>query len=143
VFTTLTKEALPLIRYRTGDLGRLVEEPCVCGRTTVRIAGLRGRLDDMLIVRGVNLYPSEVEDVLLSVEGVAPHYRLVLERLGPLDELRLECEPAGELDRSALAARLAALLKERTGLRIPVAVLDPGDIPPSEGKAVRVVDRRG
>jgi phenylacetate-CoA ligase len=142
VFTTLTKEALPLIRYRTGDLGRLVEEPCVCGRTTVRIAGLRGRLDDMLIVRGVNLYPSEVEDVLLRVEGVAPHYQLLLERLGPLDELRLECEPIGELDRGALATQLELLLKERTGLRIPVSVLDPGTIPRSEGKAVRVVDRR-
>jgi phenylacetate-CoA ligase len=143
VFTTLTKEALPLIRYRTGDVGRLVDEPCVCGRTTVRIAGLRGRLDDMLIVRGVNLYPSEIEEVLLSFEGVAPHYQLVLERLGPLDELRLECEPAGELDRGALATRVELLLKERTGLRIPVAVLDPGSIPRSEGKAARVVDRRG
>jgi phenylacetate-CoA ligase len=143
VFTTLTKEALPLIRYRTGDLGRLIEEPCVCGRTTVRIGGLRGRLDDMLIVRGVNLYPSEVEETLLSVEGVAPHYQLVLERLGPLDQLRLECEPAGELDRGALATRLELLLKERTGLRIPVAVLDPGSIPRSDGKAARVVDRRG
>jgi phenylacetate-CoA ligase len=143
VFTTLTKEALPLIRYRTGDLGRLIEEPCVCGRSTVRIAGLRGRLDEMLIVRGVNLYPSEVEEAVLSVEGLAPHYQLVLERLGPLDELRLECEPAGELDRGALATRLELLLKERTGLRIPVAVLDPGTIPRSEGKAARVLDRRG
>ncbi len=143
VFTTLTKEALPLIRYRTGDLGRLIEEPCVCGRSTVRIAGLRGRLDEMLIVRGVNLYPSEVEEALLSVEGLSAHYQLVLERLGPLDELRLECEPAGELDRGALATRLELLLKERTGLRIPVAVLDPGTIPRSEGKAARVVDRRG
>ncbi len=143
VFTSLTKEALPLIRYRTGDLGRLVEEPCVCGRTTVRIAGLRGRLDDMLIVRGVNLYPSEVEEVLLKVDGVSPHYQLVLERLGPLDELRLECEPTGELDRGALATQLELLLKERTGLRIPVSVLDPGTIPRSEGKAARVLDRRG
>jgi phenylacetate-CoA ligase len=143
VFTTLRKEALPLIRYRTGDLGRLVEETCVCGRTTVRIAGLRGRLDEMLIVRGVNLYPSEVEDVLLGFEGVSPHYQLVRARLGPLDELRLECEPAGELDRGALATRVEMALKERTGLRIPVAVLDPGSIPRSEGKAVRVVDRRG
>jgi phenylacetate-CoA ligase len=143
VFTTLTNEALPLIRYRTGDLGRLVEEPCVCGRTTVRIAGLRGRLDDMLIVRGVNLYPSEVERLLLSVDGVSPHYRLVLERSGPLDEVTLECEPAGELDRDSLAGLVGELLREHTGLRIEVAVLDPGSIPRSEGKAVRVLDRRG
>ena len=142
VFTTLTKQAMPLIRYRTGDLGRLVTEPCPCGRTTVRIAGLRGRLDDMLIVRGVNLYPSEVEDLLLGVEGVSPHYRLVLERPGPLDELTLECEATGELEREALAMRVGELLRERTGLRISVAVLDPGTIPRSEGKAVRVVDRR-
>jgi phenylacetate-CoA ligase len=142
VFTTLTKQAMPLIRYRTGDLGRLVAEPCVCGRSTVRIADLRGRLDDMLIVRGVNLYPSEVENMLLSVPGVSPHYRLVLERPGPLDELTLECEMTGELEREDLATRLAALLREHTGLRISVVVLDPGAIPRSEGKAVRVVDRR-
>ena len=108
----------------------------------MRIAGLRGRLDDMLIVRGVNLYPSEVEDLLLGVEGVSPHYRLVLERPGPLDELTLECEATGELEREALAMRVGELLRERTGLRISVAVLDPGTIPRSEGKAVRVVDRR-
>jgi phenylacetate-CoA ligase len=143
VFTTLTKEALPLIRYRTGDIGRLAEEPCACGRTTARIVGLRGRLDDMLIVRGVNLYPSEVERLLLSVDGASPHYRLVLERSGPLDELTLECEPAGELDRDSLAELVGELLREHTGLRISVAVVDPGSIPRSEGKAVRVLDRRG
>jgi phenylacetate-CoA ligase len=142
VFTTLTKEALPLIRYRTGDLGRLIPEPCPCGRTTVRIAGLRGRLDDMLIVRGVNLHPSQVEHLMLGVAGVAPHYRLVLDRPGPLDELTLECEPAGEVDRQDLAARIAARLREHTGLRIAVQLLDPGSIPRSEGKAVRVLDRR-
>ncbi len=142
VFTTLTKEALPLIRYRTRDLGRLITEPCACGRSTARIAGLRGRLDDMLIVRGVNLHPSHVEHLLLGVEGVAPHYRLLLDRPGPLDEVTLECEPAGELDRQELAARIAGRLREHTGLRIDVRVLDPGSVPRSEGKAVRVVDRR-
>jgi phenylacetate-CoA ligase len=142
VFTTLTKEAMPLIRYRTGDLGRLVAEPCPCGRTTARVAGLRGRLDDMLIVRGVNLHPSQVEHLLLAVEGVAPHYRLVLERPGPLDEVTLECEPAGELDRQALATRIADRLRQHTGLRIAVEVRDPGTIPRSEGKAVRVIDKR-
>jgi phenylacetate-CoA ligase len=142
VFTTLTKEAMPLIRYRTGDLGRLITDPCACGRTSARIAGLRGRLDDMLIVRGVNLQPSHVEHLLIGVDGVAPHYRLVLERPGPLDELTLECEPAGELDRQALATRIAERLREHTGLRIAVDVRDPGTIPRSEGKAVRVIDRR-
>jgi phenylacetate-CoA ligase len=143
VFTTLTKEAMPLIRYRTGDFGRLVEDLCPCGRTMARITGLRGRMDDMLIVRGVNLHPSQVEHLLLGVEGVSAHYRLVLERPGPLDELTLECEPAGPQDRWELAARIAALLREHTGLRIAVEVLEPGSIPRSEGKAVRVVDRRG
>ena len=142
VFTTLTKEALPLIRYRTGDIGFVVEDPCACGRTTVRLDGLRGRLDDMLIVRGVNLYPSQVEHVLLGVPGTAPHYRLVLEREGPLDELTLECEAAGDGDREALGARIAESLREHTGLRIGVSVLEPGALPRSDGKAVRVVDRR-
>jgi phenylacetate-CoA ligase len=143
VFTTLTKEALPLLRYRTGDIGCLAGTPCPCGRSTVRLTGLRGRLDDMLIVRGVNIYPSSVEHVLLGASGVAPHYRLIVERPGPLDELVLECEPdrAGA-DPGPLRARLEQLLREHTGLRIAVRVAEPGTIPRSEGKAVRVVDRR-
>jgi phenylacetate-CoA ligase len=144
VFTTLTKEALPLIRYRTGDIGSLTTEPCDCGRTMTRLRGLRGRLDDMLIIRGVNLYPSHVEHLLLGVEGVAPHYQLVVERSGRMDELTVRCEPAGEgVDRALLSERLARLLREHTGLRISVAVLEAGAIPRSEGKAARVVDRRG
>jgi phenylacetate-CoA ligase len=145
VFTTLTNEALPLIRYRTRDIGRVAPEPCSCGRTSVRLLGLRGRHDDMLIVRGVNVHPSNIEHLLLGVDGVAPHYRLVVERRGALDELTLECEPAGahaERDRDALRAQLEPLLRERTGLRIAVSVLDPGSVPRSEGKAVRVLDRR-
>jgi phenylacetate-CoA ligase len=142
VFTTLTKEALPLIRYRTGDLGRLIAAPCACGRTTVRIAGLRGRQDDMLIIRGVNLYPSEVEQVLLSVHGIAPHYRLIVHRPGPMDELTVECEPVGGADPQTLREETMRRLKEHTGLRIEVAVLDPGAVPRSEGKAARVLDRR-
>jgi phenylacetate-CoA ligase len=143
VFTTLTKEALPLLRYRTGDIGCLADTPCACGRTTVRLTGLRGRHDDMLIVRGVNIYPSQVEHVLLGAGGVAPHYRLLVERPGPLDELTLECEPDGTgEDSGALCTRLEQLLREHTGLRITVTVTQPGTIPRSEGKAVRVVDRR-
>jgi phenylacetate-CoA ligase len=143
VFTTLTKEALPLLRYRTGDIGCLADTPCPCGRSTVRLTGLRGRLDDMLIVRGVNIYPSSVEHVLLGAGGVAPHYRLIVERPGPLDELILECEPDGVgADPGTLRERLERLLREHTGLRITVRVAEPGTIPRSEGKAVRVVDRR-
>jgi phenylacetate-CoA ligase len=143
VFTTLTKEALPLIRYRTGDLGAIAEEPCRCGRTTARLIRLGGRRDDMMIIRGVNLFPSHVEQLLLSEDGVAPHWRLILERTGPMDELTLECEPTGgDVDRGELANRIEHVLKESTGVRIVVAVLDPGAVPRSEGKAVRVIDRR-
>jgi phenylacetate-CoA ligase len=143
VFTTLTKEALPLIRYRTGDLGAITTEPCACGRTTARLIRLGGRQDDMMIIRGVNLYPSHIEQILLGVEGVGPHYRLILERPGPMDELTLECEPSTlDGDRVSLRQTLEKNLKEGTGVRISVAVLEPGSVPRSEGKAVRVVDRR-
>jgi phenylacetate-CoA ligase len=143
VFTTLTKQALPLIRYRTGDLGAISEEPCRCGRTSVRLSQLGGRRDDMMIIRGVNLYPSHVEQILTGVEGIAPHWQLILERLGPMDELALECEPAAaDADRDALRSRLEGVLREGTGLRIAVSILEPGAVPRSEGKAVRVVDRR-
>jgi phenylacetate-CoA ligase len=143
VFTTLTKEALPLIRYRTGDISSLDPAPCVCGRTTVRMGPVRGRYDDMLIVRGVNLYPSEVERILLGTGDVAPHYQIVLERPGALDELTVLCEPAEDgADRDLLRARLQRTLREQTGLTIAVQVLERDGVPRSEGKAVRVVDRR-
>src|SRR6185436_18387664 len=93
VFTTLVKEAMPMLRYRTGDIGSLTFEPCRCGRTTARIRGLRGRRDDMIVVRGVNVYPSSVEHALLSVPEAAPHYQLVVERTGAMDELTVQCEP--------------------------------------------------
>ena len=143
VFTTLTKEALPLIRYRTGDLGAVTIEPCACGRTTARLIRLGGRRDDMMIIRGVNLYPSHIEQIMLTADGVGPHYRLILERPGPMDELTLECEPSAlDGDRDGLRQTLEKLLKEGTGVRIAVSVVDPGTVPRSEGKAVRVVDRR-
>jgi phenylacetate-CoA ligase len=143
VFTTLTKEALPLIRYRTGDIGSVTTAPCECGRTTARIRSLRGRLDDMLIIRGVNLFPSNIEHLLLGIDEVGPHYRLIVDRSGQMDEVTVECEPAHpSVDRAALGERLETLLREHTGIRIPVAVVEPGAVPRSEGKAVRVLDRR-
>ncbi len=142
VLTTLTKEALPLIRYRTGDLVSITSDPCECGRTTARLMELRGRRDDMLIVRGVNVFPSQVEHVLLSVDGVAPHYRLIVERTGAMDELTLECEPAPGAEADDLAARVGNQLREQMGIRFEIVVCEPGTIPRSEGKAVRVVDRR-
>jgi phenylacetate-CoA ligase len=143
VFTTLAKEAMPLLRYRTGDIGSIARDPCRCGRTTARIRGLRGRRDDMVIVRGVNVYPSNVEHAVLSVPEAGPHYQLVVERSGPLDELTLLCEPAGaDVDRGRLRATVEHVLREHLGIRVRVDVLDPGAVPRSEGKAVRVVDRR-
>jgi phenylacetate-CoA ligase len=143
VLSTLTKEALPLLRYRTGDIAAIVDEPCECGRTLARIGRLRGRRDDMLIVRGVNLFPSHVEHVLLQVDDVAPHYQLLIDRPKAMDELTVQCEPIAEgLDHSEIRARVEHLLREATGIRLRVEVLDPGEVPRSEGKAVRVVDRR-
>jgi phenylacetate-CoA ligase len=143
VFTTLTKEALPMLRYRTGDISSVDQSPCECGRATARMARVRGRFDDMLIIRGVNLYPSEVERVLLSVSDVAPHYQIVVERPGAMDELTVLCEPAIELaDDASLQRRIKYALREATGLSMQVQLLAPGGVARSEGKAVRVIDRR-
>jgi phenylacetate-CoA ligase len=143
VFTTLTKEALPLLRYRTGDLASVTREPCVCGRTLARMSRVVGRTDDMLIIRGVNVFPSEIERTLLAIPELAPHYQLLVERPGHLDELTVEVElrpgePGGE--------RLQALVEERLGralgLTARVRVGEPGSVARSEGKALRVLDRR-
>jgi phenylacetate-CoA ligase len=143
VFTTLTKEALPLLRYRTGDIASLTREPCACGRTFARMSAVRGRRDDMLIIRGVNLYPSQIEHVLLAQAGVAPHYQLVVERPGTLDEVTVCCEPAEPgVDETALAIKVEQAIRERIGVTVTVDVKAPGQVPRSEGKAVRVIDRR-
>ena len=143
VFTTLVKEAMPLLRYRTGDIASVTYKPCRCGRTTARIQGLRGRRDDMIVVRGVNVYPSNVEQALLSVPDVAPHYQLLVERKGAMDELTIQCEPAGaNVDPAGLRTYVERVLREHLGIRVRVDVLERGKVPRSEGKAVRVVDRR-
>jgi phenylacetate-CoA ligase len=142
VFTTLTKEALPMLRYRSGDISSLDLAPCACGRTTARMARVRGRLDDMLIIRGVNLYPSEVERVLLAVSDVAPYYQLLIDRPAALDELTVLCEPAAGSADDGLEQRIHRALREATGLSMHIQLLEPGGVPRSEGKAVRVVDRR-
>jgi phenylacetate-CoA ligase len=107
------------------------------------MSAVRGRRDDMLIIRGVNLYPSEIEHTLFGVAGAAPHYQLVVERPDALDELTVRCEPAADgIDGADLRARIARALRERTGITIAVELLAPGTVARSEGKAVRVVDRR-
>jgi phenylacetate-CoA ligase len=135
VFTTLLKEAMPLLRYRTGDIGSVTLEPCACGRTTARIRGLRGRRDDMITVRGVNLYPSNVEHLLLTVPEVAPHYQLVVERTGVMDELTVQCEPvSAEVDAAALRTTVETVLREHTGIRIGVRCSRPEACRAARGK---------
>jgi phenylacetate-CoA ligase len=143
VFTTLLKEAMPLLRYRTGDIATVTFEACTCGRTTARIRELRGRRDDMIIVRGVNVYPSNVEHALLTIPEAAPHYQVVVERTGAMDELTVQCEPAtANVDPAMLRTAVERVLREQLGVRVHADVLEPGQVPRSEGKAVRVVDRR-
>jgi phenylacetate-CoA ligase len=143
VFTTLTKEALPLIRYRTGDISALEVGPCLCGRTSVKMRRVRGRYDDMMIVRGVNLYPSEVERILLGTGEVAPYYQIVLDRPRTMDEMTVLCEPLrDDVDRAGLQTRLARTLWDETGLKMTVQVLPRDSVPRGEGKAIRVVDHR-
>jgi phenylacetate-CoA ligase len=143
VLTSLTKEALPMLRFRTRDLTALIEGTCLCGRTTVRMEPVTGRVDDMLIVRGVNLFPSEVERILLGLGGFSPWYQIIVDRPHAMDRLTVLCEPADSAaDREALRARAAHALSEQTGLSVVIDVRPRGEVPRSEGKAVRVVDRR-
>jgi phenylacetate-CoA ligase len=143
VFTTLTKEALPLLRYRTGDIASVTRVRCVCGRTFARMSAVRGRRDDMLIVRGANLYPSQIEHVLLGQEGIAPHYQLVVERPERLDEVTVHCEPVDSgVDTDQMAARVHEAIRRRIGINVQVVLRAPGELPRSEGKAVRVIDKR-
>jgi phenylacetate-CoA ligase len=145
VITTLTKEALPMIRYRTRDITRLADEPCACGRTHVRIMRVTGRTDDMLIIRGVNVYPSQLEAILLSLPGLSPHYQIVLTRQGALDVVGIEVElapDAGEADRLAKAREVAHHIKSMIGVTCDVVIKSPGEVPRSQGKAVRVRDLR-
>jgi len=150
VITTLTKEAFPMIRFRTGDITRILPEPCACGRTMRRIGRIVGRSDDMLIVRGVNVFPSRVESLLLEAEGVTPNYRIVLTRSGALDEALVEVEPTEELlfDRVAehqvLVDRIERRFASELGVGIAVRLVEPGSLARNvRGKTIRVVDQRG
>ena len=138
VFTTMTKQALPLLRYRTGDIASLTRGRCTCGRTLVRMSKVLGRRDDMLVVRGVNVYPSEVEAVILGRPELAPHYLLVVDEREPVPELVVCCE-ADQPDNVA-QEEIVHQLHERLGLRARVAPYAAGSLPRTEvGKAVRVV----
>ncbi len=147
VITTLTKEALPMVRYRTRDITRLSDEPCACGRTHRRILRITGRDDDMLIIRGVNVYPSQVEAVLVGLPGIAPHYQFVVSQDGPMTALRVEVEaapdaPADAAFRQAKGAEVRHQIKSLVGVTCDVEVMETGTVPRSEGKAVRVRNLR-
>jgi len=148
VLTTLSKEAMPMIRYRTRDLSRLVTEPCACGRTLRRLQRISARSDDMLIIRGVNLYPSQIETALLSVEVALPHYQIVLTREEDLDQIEVQVEITAanftdevkSLER--LQKRVADAIEHVTGLRARIRLVEPNTLKRSEGKAKRVTDLR-
>ncbi len=145
VITTLTKEALPMLRYRTRDITKVTTAPCDCGRTHLRILRITGRNDDMLIIRGVNVYPSQVEAVLIGLPNVAPHYQLIVERRGSLDHLTIEAEAQPGVDATAYdatARQVAHHIKSLIGITADVLMKKPGEIPRSQGKAVRVRDLR-
>ncbi len=148
VLTSLTKEALPVLRYRTRDLTALHSEPCACGRTFVRMDRVHARSDDMLIIRGVNVFPSQIETALLEVEGTEPHYQIIVDRAGGMDILTIEVEVNPELFRDEMKAMVAleeALLNRLTntiGMRPKLRLVEPKSIARSEGKAKRVIDKR-
>jgi phenylacetate-CoA ligase len=143
VLTTLTKEALPVVRYRTGDVTQFVDEPCGCGRTHKRIARFSGRVDDMLIIRGVNVFPSAIEAALLDDPALAGQYAIVVDRRGLMPQLEVHAELAEDgADRESVAAGLRERLHERLLLHVGVVVGEPGSIPRQEiGKAKRVFER--
>ena len=148
VITTLTKEAMPLLRYRTRDITSLNYAPCKCGRTIARMSRLRGRSDDMLIIRGVNVFPSQIESVLMETPGVAPHYQLIVDREGQLDtlEVQVEVDEATFSDEvkqlQALAQNIQRKIKDYFTVSVKVKLVEPQSIPRSEGKAKRVIDKR-
>ncbi len=149
VFTTVTKEALPLIRYRTRDVTRLIKQRCDCGRTTVRMEKPYGRSDDMLIIRGVNVFPSQIEGVLLELsEEASPHYLIVVDRIGNLDtlEVRIELSTSMFSDQvkkiEMLERKITHKIENTLGIKVKVKLVEPKSIPRSEGKAVRVIDNR-
>ena len=148
VITTLTRECGPLIRYRTRDLTRIIDEPCACGRTHRKIDRIVGRTDDMLIIRGVNVFPSQIEQVITGFPEIVPHYQIVLTTKGTLDhvELRVETAPDFSFDEiralEDLRRRLAAELKSNLQIAVDIKIVEPKTIERSEGKAKRVIDLR-
>jgi len=148
VITTLTREATPLLRYRTRDITALLPGECRCGRTSVRMKRIMGRTDDMLIIRGVNVFPSQIEEVLVNIEGIEPHYQIVVDRVGGLDELEVQVEMNEVLisdeikELEKVEARIKSEIEGILGIKVGVKLVEPKSIARSEGKARRVIDKR-
>jgi phenylacetate-CoA ligase len=148
VFTTITKEGIPVVRYRTRDISRIIPGACACGRTFRRIERVTGRTDDMLIIRGVNVYPSQIEQVLLGIAGVAPHYQVILTKKGSMDQVEVHVEVGPEISfdeirtLEALQKAVAAAIASTLAVNVKVKLVEPKSIQRSEGKAKRVVDLR-
>ncbi|KMJ59616.1 phenylacetate--CoA ligase [Bacillus sp. LL01] len=153
VFTSLSKEAMPIIRYRTGDIASIRREKCVCGRTTTKMSRVKGRVDDMLIIRGVNIFPSEIEHTLLQIKDVSPHYQIFVSREKSLDMVVVQVEMQEnaflQTDRNERANRLKAIAKEveyelksKCYISVKANIVEPRTIPRSEGKAIRIIDKR-
>ncbi|HSR35809.1 MAG TPA: phenylacetate--CoA ligase [Desulfurivibrionaceae bacterium] len=148
VFTTLTKEAFPVIRYRTKDISRLIPDVCTCGRTFYRMPKVTGRTDDMLIIRGVNVFPSQIEEVIMGVEGVEPHYQIVVTREGSLDNIEVQVEVSEKIfsdevkSLESLSKKLQHEIKDLLGISCKIKLVEPKTIQRSEGKAKRVQDNR-
>ena len=148
VFTCITKEALPLIRYRTRDIATLVYDKCGCGRTLVRMLKPQGRTDDMLIIRGVNVFPSQIESALLSVDNQATNYRLVVDRINNLDTLEVQIEVRENMvgdnvrDIESYKKKVKAAIDSAIGVGVSIKLLEQKSLERSVGKAVRVIDNR-
>ena len=148
VFTTLTKEGIPLIRYRTKDLTSIIREKCECGRTSVRITRFKGRSDDMLIIRGVNVFPSQVEAALINVEEVTPHYMMIVDRENNLDTLEIQVEVdvkyyTDEIKGiEKLTKKISTVIQQALGINAKIKLMGPNTLKRSEGKAVHVIDNR-
>jgi phenylacetate-CoA ligase len=148
VFTSLGKECCPVIRYRTRDISRIYRETCSCGRTLVKMDKVCGRTDDMLIIRGVNVFPSQVESVLMQVDGVEPHYEILVDRQGPLDDVEVRVEVSESIFSdelkvmNALSEHIAGRMRAALGISAKITLVEPSSIERSTGKAKRVIDRR-
>ncbi len=148
VFTTITKEGIPVIRYRSRDISSLNVESCACGRGFARMSRVKGRSDDMLIIRGVNVFPSQIESILMEIKGTEPHYQIIIDRVGNLDQMKVQVEVSSEIFNDEargleqLENNIKNEIKSNLGVAASVTLVEPKKIERSLGKAKRVIDKR-